>query len=410
MKTHIVAPPSLPVRTGTFKVTPLMRSYIDRVLDSGRISYGELSQAFEKRFSAMHDSPYGVLSNSGTSSLHVALQALKEVHGWQDGDQVIVPATTFVATVNVVLHNRLKPVLVDVERETFGLDPALLEAAISPRTRALIPVHLFGQACRMTEIMRVARKHGLRVIEDSCEAMFVTHAGSKVGSIGDIGCFSLYVAHLLVAGVGGIAATANPDYAAKMRSLVNHGLSIDNLNVDDNFAPRPMLNRRFEFESAGHSFRLTEFEAAVALAQLDDVQQMLATRRRNAAHLAAGVAIINGYTDQAIALTRTLQANTHAHMMFPLVLRRETKVALCAWLNEHQVETRDIPSLLFQPCYHFDPERYPVSKWISESGFYVGCHQAMGPDDCNYVMDRIGDYFHQQLSERAKAEEAKVPA
>lgn len=385
--------PNLPIRTGCFTVTPLMRSYIEQVLASGRISYGDMSLAFEKRFAAMHSSTYGILSNSGTSSLHVALQTLKEVHGWQDGDEVIVPATTFVATANVVLHCRLTPVLVDVERETFGIDPDLIERDITPRTVAIIPVHLFGQACAMNMVKWYAEKYELKVIEDSCEAMFVIHRGQSVGSMGDIGCFSLYMAHLLTAGVGGIALTDNPDYAAHMRSLVNHGLSIDNLNVGDNFAPRSMLNRRFQFDRIGHSFRITEFEAAVALAQLDTVDDMLMKRRRNAAHLNAGLTLINEAYGNPIALTVTPPYNSHSHMNLPLVLRHEEKEGLMTWLNHHQIETRDIPSLMFQKCYHWDAEDYPVSKWIAKSGMYLPCHQDMTSDDCKYIVDKMESYF-----------------
>lgn len=192
------------VGTGTFKTTEYMRNLVNQVLDSGRISYGPLSLAFEKRFAALHQCAYAILSNSGTSSLHVALQALKEIHNWGWG-QVIVPATTFVATPNIVTHNSMTPVFVDVDPVTYNLNPALLEAAITVDTRAIIPVHLFGQPANMTEIRAIADKHGLKIIEDSCETMFVKHGNQVVGSWGDIGCFSTYVAHLVVTGVGGVS-------------------------------------------------------------------------------------------------------------------------------------------------------------------------------------------------------------
>jgi perosamine synthetase len=393
--------PNLPIHTGTFTVTPIMRQRIEEVLDSERIGYGEMSQALEKRFAAMHDSRYVVLSNSGTSSLHVALQALKELHGWADGDEVLVPATTFVATANVVLHNRLTPVLVDVERDTFGMDAKDAAEKITTSTRAIIPVHLFGQPCRdMTELLWLAKQCNYRIIEDSCESMFVDHHGKAVGSMGDIECFSFYMAHLIPAGVGGIATTNNPDYAAKMRSLVNHGLSIDNLNPDRNYAPRPMLNRRFQFDAIGHSFRITEFEAALALAQLDDVRSMLMRRARNATHLEAGIGIINRSKGDPLALTRTMPGSGHSWMMFPMVLRNEPKEALCAWLNERQIETRDIPSLLHQPCYSWDASQYPVSDWIARSGLYVASHQGLSPDDCQYMVDCISNYFSQSVQVR----------
>ncbi len=122
---------------GTFNATPEMFALVNQVLRSGRISYGPMSQEFEQRLSAVHDCQYGVLSNSGTSSLLVALQTLKALHGWNKGDEVIVPALTFVASVNVILQARLKPVLVDIESDFYGIDPAQIEKAITPKTRAI---------------------------------------------------------------------------------------------------------------------------------------------------------------------------------------------------------------------------------------------------------------------------------
>jgi dTDP-4-amino-4,6-dideoxygalactose transaminase len=310
-----------------------MRELVNRSLDNGQISYGPLSKEFETRFAAMHDSRYAILSNSGTSALQVALQAMKEIHRWRDGDCVIVPATTFVATANIVLHNRMIPTFVDVDPLTYNIDSTLIERAITDRTRAIIPVHLFGQPANMTAVNEIANRRGLKVIEDSCEAMFVKHYGRSVGALGDIGCFSTYVAHLLVTGVGGISTTSNPDYAAKMRSLVNHGLEIGHLNPDENFSPRPMPGRRFKFSSVGHSYRITELEAALGLAQLDTVDEMLTARIRNARHLTLGLRGVNRRYGVGLQLPTLAPGNDDAHMMYPIVLpKRESKESLMAYL------------------------------------------------------------------------------
>lgn len=394
------------VTTGGFEATPRMRELVGEVLDSGWIGYGEKSKQFEQDFSAIHGCEYGILSNSGTSALQVALQALKEIHGWDDGDEVIVPATTFVATPNIVVHNRMKPVFVDIEESRYGIDPGKIEAAITDRTRAIIPVHLFGQACDMGGVMEVAEAHDLRVIEDSCETMFVTHNGKPVGSIGDIGCFSMYVAHLLVTGVGGISITNHPDYAAKMRSLVNHGLEVDSLNMDDNFAPRPMTGRRFKFETIGHSYRITEFEAALGLAQLDTYEDMLRTRRRNAHHLTAGLKVVNEDCGDPFHLPEVHHDNEHddkwrhAWMMMPLVLNERggklvDKQLLLTYLNEYDIETRDMLPILGQPAYsHLNPTDFPISNWVEQSGFYVGCHQGLTPSHMQYVVHVLSEWAH----------------
>lgn len=363
---------------------------IAEVLESGRISYGSKSRAFETQFAALHSCRYGILSNSGTSSLHVALQALKELNGWDWTAQVLVPATTFVATANVVIHNGLTPVLVDVERDTYGIDAQDMERRITYNTVAVIPVHLLGQPCNMTNVMDVVREYKLKCIEDSCEAMFVRHNGQSVGSMGDIGCFSTYVAHLLVTGVGGIATCNDPLYAALMRSLVNHGLSIDNLNVDDNYAPRPMLNRRFEFDRCGESYRITEFEAALGLAGLEDRTTSYMQRNLNASCLIDRL----GEYAEYIALPRTLEGNSHAYMMLGLVMKHEDKRGITQWLNTHNIETRDIPSLLSQKCYSWgDESAYPVSQWLNTSGFYVGCAPHLTLEDMGYIGDTIGEYI-----------------
>lgn len=389
------------ITTGEFRATPRTRELVEGILASGRISYGSISREFERKFASIHNSKYATLSNSGTSSLHVALQTLKELHRWNDGDEVIVPATTFVATANIVKHVSMRPVFVDIEPDLYGIDPDLIEEKITDRTRAIIPVHLFGQSCKMREILPIAEAHNLRVIEDSCEAMFVTHFNQPVGSMGDIGCFSMYVAHLITAGVGGISITNNPDYAAKMRSLVNHGLSTENLNLDKYYQPQPMINRRFLFDATGHSFRITEFEAALGLAQLETWEQMIKTRRRNGKHYTASLRLINSnYPSPIYKVAETLPGNEHAFMMYPIVLYpdRETNVMipkgdLTTFLNSKGIETRDLLPILGQPAFSYlPPQDYPVSQWVEQSGFYVGSHQFLGTDDIKYVLESLSDF------------------
>jgi dTDP-4-amino-4,6-dideoxygalactose transaminase len=384
-----------PVGVGTWSATPRTYELINGVLESGCISYGPMSQEFEHQFSEIHGTRYAVLSNSGTSALQIALCALKEIHGWDHGDSVIVPATTFVATANIVKHCRLNPTFVDVDPVTYNIDPGLIEPRITGKTRAIIPVHLFGQPADMTAIRAIAKRYDLKIIEDSCETMFARHAGKRVGSWGDIGCFSTYVAHLIVTGVGGISLTDNPDYAAKMRSLVNHGLQIDHLNPDENFAPRPTPGRRFKFDTCGFSYRITELEAALGLAQLEDWERMVKIRQRNAKHLTAGIRnLINRHYGDPIKIPETAPGNDHVWMMYPILLRTGSKEPLMTFLNEHGVETRDMLPILEQPIYSYlNPSQFPISKWILEAGFYVGCHQDIPPDDIQYIIHVLEQYY-----------------
>lgn len=385
------------IGVGTFKTTPRMRKLVNEVLRTGRISYGPMSKQFEHDLARIHGSSYGVLSNSGTSSLHTALQALKEIHDWHDGDEVIVPALTFVATINVILNNNLTPVLVDVEPDYYGIDVTRILPAITARTRAIMPVHLFGQPCDMSTITMLARTHGLKVIEDSCECMFVQHRGQMTGSMGDIGCFSTYVAHLLTTGVGGMAITKNPQYAAKMRSLVNHGrdgiyISIDDDNGLNEAERREVISRRFRFESPGHSFRITELESALGVAQLETWQQMIRKRQRNAARLTAG---LTAYS-QRLQLPSIRPQTEHAFMMYPIVMRHEDKTEITNYLEEHGIETREMLPLTNQPVYQSwcNEDAYPVAKWINRSGYYVASHQDLTRADIDHMIKTIGDYVN----------------
>ena len=388
--------PVVPVTLGTFEASASARRYIAEVLDTGRLSYGPFSRRFEQQFAAIHESSFAVISGSGTSALQVALQAMKELYEWPDDAEVLVPAVTFVATVNIVLHCGLKPVLVDVEPDFYGIDPALVEAAITPRTRAIIPVHLFGQPCNMTEIMRIARRYGLKVLEDSAETMFARHNGRMCGSFGDAAGFSTYVAHLLVTGVGGITTTSDEELAATARSLVNHGRDGIYISIDDDkgvtgAAKEMVIERRFSFDRVGHSCRITELEAALGVAALESWPEMIARRRRHGAYL----------RERFAAVADRLQApaprpNTeHSFMMFPLVLRHEEKRALAHYLEEHGVETRDMLPIVSQPVYQGNelvdvtPGRFPVAEWIDRSGLYVGCHHGLSDEQVEYLADTV---------------------
>ena len=156
------------IGVGTFKITDKQRLYVNDVLNKERLSYGPYSQKFEAKFAAIHDCRFGVMTNSGTCCLQIALAALKNKYNWSDGDEVIVPAVTFVATANIVIQLNMKPVFVDVDPLYYEIDPNLIEPTITNRTRCIIPVHLFGQPCEMDRICDIAKKHNLRIIEDSC--------------------------------------------------------------------------------------------------------------------------------------------------------------------------------------------------------------------------------------------------
>ena len=161
------------------------------------------------------------------------MACLKESENWKDGDEIICPALTFISTSNMILQNSLKPVFIDVDPFIYNIDYKRIEEKITKKTKAIMVVHLFGQPADMSEILMIAKKHKLKIIEDSCETMLVKYKGKSVGSFGDISCFSTYVAHLLVTGVGGLAVTNNPKYAEIMRSFANHGRDGIYISIDE---------------------------------------------------------------------------------------------------------------------------------------------------------------------------------
>lgn len=389
------------IGVGTLNISPRAKALVMEALNNNRLSYGPFMKRFERQFAGAHNCRFGILSNSGTSALQIALQTLKEIHGWADGDEVLVPSVTFVATANIVLHNRMKPVLVDVDRTYYEMDSTRVEAAITPRTKAMIPVHLFGQPADMDPLREIAKKHNLRVIEDSAETMYAKYKGQPVGSLGDIGCFSTYVAHLLVTGVGGLNTTNNPDYAVRLHSLVNHGRDSIYLSIDDDKGKdadelRMVIARRFKFTSIGHSFRVTEMEAALGLAQMEEANAILTARRANAAGLTQR---LSKWSDK-LQLPSIRPGNEHAFMMYPIVLRDAPKEELVNFLEGHGVGTRDMLPLTNQPVYKdvlgWKESDYPAAQWINNNGFYIGCHQDIGEDELDYMAELFERFFQKQ--------------
>lgn len=387
-----------PISVGTLKIDSQARELVLEALDNNRLSYGPMMKNFEKNLSRLHGCKYGVMSNSGTSALQLALQTLKETYGWDDDDEVIIPAITFVATANIVYHNRMTPVPVDVESDYYEMDPKKIEDKITQRTRAIIPVHLFGQPADMDPIQKIARRHKLKIIEDSCETMFATYKGKSVGSFGEIGCFSTYIAHILVTGVGGMCTTNNFSHAKKLHSLVNHGrdpvyLSIEDDDIQPGKQLEHIIQNRFKFISIGHSYRATELEAAIGLAQLKHSKSFIKARRTIAKSM---LSILKPF-ESHVQLPRVRPGSEHSFMMFPLVLKNQSKIKFVNFLESNGVETRDMLPLTNQPIHQkifgWNEDDYPIAKWINKNGFYIGCHQNMSKNDLLRLQKLFGKFF-----------------
>jgi perosamine synthetase len=383
------------ITLGTLNISQAGKNYVNDCLDNNRLSRGKYTERFEQEFARLHGCKHGVFMNSGTSALQVALAALKERYGYQDGDEILVPATTFIATSNVVIQNGLKPVFVDVDCDTFNMDFVQIESKITPRTRCIIPVHLFGLPADMDKIMEIAKRKGLQVIEDSCETMFATQFDKPVGSFGDMACFSTYVAHLIVGGVGGLVTTNDSKLEELCRSLMAHGRDsiYTNIDDDDNISQN-IIERRYSFERVGYSYRCTELEAAIALSELQQWEQNIAMRRKNAEHLSELLEPLW----QELQLPFTPIESTHSFMMYPMVCKKGVnRDKLLMYLEEHGIETRYLFPLLSQPIYRkLFPgleREFPIAQNLSQQGFFIGMHQGLTSVDMQYIAEIIHAYF-----------------
>ena len=238
------------------------RDYVLECLDTTWISSGgRFITDFEKAFADYCGVKHAIACNNGTTALHLALVAM----GIGPGDEVIVPSLTYIASANAVTYCGATVVLVDNDPRTFNIDPALIEAKITPRTKAIMPVHLYGLVADMDPILEVAQKHGLMVIEDAAEAVGATYKGRMSGSLGDCATFSFFGNKIITTGEGGMITTNDDTLAATMRLYRSQGMD---------------PNRRYWFPVVGFNYRMTNIKAAIGLAQLERIEQHLAARER----------------------------------------------------------------------------------------------------------------------------------
>jgi dTDP-4-amino-4,6-dideoxygalactose transaminase len=360
---------------GTVSITEKARKLIDEALTTKWVTKGKYVKEFEEKFAALFGVKYGVAVSSGTDADALACAALYDF-GAKRGDEVIIPALSFVATGNAVFQAGLTPVFVDVNRETLTIDPQKIEAAITPRTRAIMPVHLMGKPAEMDTIMAIARKHDLKVIEDAAEAHGAEYRGRKIGSIGDMACFSLYAAHIVTTIEGGIIITDCEKTAGILRSLRNHGMT-----------------GKFTFERIGFSAKMNEIEAAVGLGNIDIFQDILDTRRRNMLYL---IDKFRRFDTIFITLKEEPHEKLGPHA-FSIILREGlpfTKDEFVAYIESRGVDSRNlfysmptqVPSYAF---LNYRPGDFPQTEYCSDHGTHIGIHQDIGISQLDYVVEVV---------------------
>jgi len=331
-------------------------------------SQGAFVKRFESDFSAYIGVPGAISVSNGTTALHLALAAL----GLGPGDEVIVPDLTFAATINSVLYVGATPVLADVARDTWTIDPAELNKLITTRTKAIIPVHLYGQPAEMKEIRAIAEKHNLLVIEDAAEALGSLYHGAHVGSFGDAAIFSFYGNKLITTGEGGMVVFKNPVVAARARKLRDHGMEPD---------------RRYWHTELGFNYRLTNLQAAIGVAQLEQVEKFIVRKIE-----------IAGLYRKKLSSIKTIrhplvrQNTRNVYWLYSIVLEAKSGHALrdklIAQLLRKGVETRPLfYPLHIMPLYakYRGGKEFPNADWLGLQGLSLPSAVDLTDDAVNYI-------------------------
>ena len=334
---------------------------------------GEYVSEFEDEFAAYNGCEYGVTTTSGTTALHLALEAI----GVGDGDEVIIPTFTIASCAFAVQYAGGDPVLADIDEETWCLDPVEVEANITDDTVAIMPVHMYGHPVDMDPILELAYEHDLYVVEDAAQTHGTEYRGQKAGSIGDVGCFSFYANKLITTGEGGMVVTDDPSIAERAEYLQDLAYT----------AEEPYLHRE-----VGFNYRMSNVQAAIGVGQLTKLDEFVEMRRRNARSYDERLSDVDGIRtppEKPWARSNYWMYAITLDEAFPL-----DRDALMAELDDRGIGTRRffVP-MHEQPVYKraglFENERYPVAEDIAERGLYLPSTSHLSEDEIAEVCDAI---------------------
>ena len=349
---------------------------IDAVVDAlkkGEISgsFGKYIPAFEGAFAAYVGCKFGIAVTSGTTALHLAVSALE----LPVGSEVLLSTSTNIASVLGIVHNNLVPVPVDSESETWNINPELIESLITPKTKALMVVHLFGHPCEMAKIVSLCRKHDLALIEDCAESHGATYQGKMTGSFGDMGCFSFYANKIITTGEGGMITTNDPKLAEKLRLLRNLAFTTP----------------RFWHPVAGYQFRMTGYQAAMGLVQTKRIEQIIAEKRRVAHTYAKYLE-----TTSELQLPCEKDYARNVYWMYGVLLRdaKRKRDVITDALREKGVDTRTFFCPMNQQPFLEQIRGYkttscPIADNLWENGFYLPSSTTLSQENIKFVAESI---------------------
>lgn len=351
-------------------------------LVSGWWTMGPKTKEFEKQFSEYLGAKYCVSSNSWTSSAHLVLEAM----GISEGDEVIVPSVTFTATAEIVCYFKAKPVIVDIERETGNIQVNAIEKAISKRTKAIIPVHYGGQPCDMDEIAELASHHNIRILEDAAHSLPSYYKGKKIGSFGDVVCFSFYATKTLATGEGGMICTSDEEIAKRATIMRLHGMSRDAWN-----RYTAQGSWFYEIVAPGFKYNMTDINAALGLAQLKKLDSMNSLRKTIAQKY------IQAFNESNL-LTLPLQKSDRETCwhLFPILLNLEAiNIDRSRFINEMK-DAGIVCSVHFIPLYRhpyykttfgLDAKDFANSEFFYEREVSLPIWPGMSDEDIDFVAD-----------------------
>ena len=367
------------LRSQYLKIKPEIDKGIQDVIDSCAFINGPAVKKFQEDLEKYLEIKHVIPCANGTDALQVSMMAL----GLKPGDEVITTSFTFIATAEVIALLKLTPVLVDVDPGTFNIDLKAIERAITPKTKAIVPVHLFGQCAPMEEIMELAKKHNLFVIEDNCQAIgsdYIFKDGSrkKAGTIGDIGCTSFFPSkNLGCYGDGGAIFTNDDEIAKQLRIIVNHGMVV-----------------RYYHDIIGVNSRLDSIQAAILDVKLQHLDEYAAKRR------AAADFYDNAFANNPKLITPVrYKKSTHVFHQYTLVTRNINRQALIDYLG-----TKEIPAMIYYPvplhmqkAYldpRYKPGDFPVTEALSESVFSLPMHTELDDEQLNHIVTSVLEFVN----------------
>lgn len=371
------------------------RRAIIEPLESGWVVQGPKVAEFERAFAAYTHAAHAVATTSCTTALHLAMLAL----GVGPGDEVIVPAFTWVATANVVEMQGARPVFVDIDLETFNIDVTRIEAAITPRTKVLMPVSLFGISAPMQPVMEIAQEHGLKVVEDAACAVGAWYHGHHAGTLADIGCFSFHPRKAITTGEGGMVVTRSGPIAEQIRSLRDHGASKSDLS-------RHLGARSYllpEFNIVGYNYRMTDIQGALGVAQMARLEWILNERSRLARCYDEGVGALTWLRPPVVP-----DGCRHGYQSYVCLFQPERpslrnverlhgqRNALMEHLEQAGVATRPGTHAVHALGYYreknsFKPEQYPNAHLAEHLTLALPLYAGLGDVEQAYVLDRLND-------------------